>query len=203
LRIAEVDMPYRERRGRSKLRVVEDGLRFLTIIAQTALLYRPQRPLFAGGVLLAMGAVALMARPTLHYLQHAFVPEWMIYRFVVAHLMGLGAVLLWCAAYLAGSIAHMTVTPHRTRGRPWNLLERFFRSRLFYAVPLLLTFVGIVLITPGLVGLDHWSRFIVMSGLLSMALVLVSTKAIDHVVRLIEARLDYLAAQQDEAGPSV
>jgi dolichol-phosphate hexosyltransferase len=43
LRIVELDMPYMERVGRSKLNAVKDGLRFLNVIAKTALIYRPAR----------------------------------------------------------------------------------------------------------------------------------------------------------------
>src|SRR5579872_1936479 len=45
LKIVEIDMPYREREGESKLRVGKDGLRFLKVILQSAFLYRPSRPL--------------------------------------------------------------------------------------------------------------------------------------------------------------
>lgn len=44
----EIPMPYEERRGRSKLSVVRDGLRFLQTIVWTALTYNPARLL--GGV---------------------------------------------------------------------------------------------------------------------------------------------------------
>jgi glycosyltransferase involved in cell wall biosynthesis len=49
LRFVEIPMPYEERRGRSKLSVVRDGLRFLQTIVWTALLYNPARPLGAAG----------------------------------------------------------------------------------------------------------------------------------------------------------
>ena len=43
LKLIEIDMPYRERIGASKLRVGKDGLRFLKIIVRTAAIYRPAR----------------------------------------------------------------------------------------------------------------------------------------------------------------
>ena len=45
LRIREVDMPYHERAGDSKLNAFTDGLRFLKVILQATLLYRPSRPM--------------------------------------------------------------------------------------------------------------------------------------------------------------
>ena len=52
----EVAIPYRERAGRSKLSVIEDGMRFLQTIIWTALTYNPVRIL--GGVGLALIVVA-------------------------------------------------------------------------------------------------------------------------------------------------
>ena len=49
LKIVEVDMPYHERAGTSKLRVVKDGFRFLKVIVEAAFLYRPSRPLSVVG----------------------------------------------------------------------------------------------------------------------------------------------------------
>ena len=56
LRIEEVDMPYEERVGESKLHVLRDGLRFLRVILEAAVLYRPSRPLNLAGGLLFLGA---------------------------------------------------------------------------------------------------------------------------------------------------
>lgn len=58
LKLVEIPMPYEERLGRSKLSVVEDGMRFLRTIVWTALYYNPARPL--GGVgfgLFTLGAL--------------------------------------------------------------------------------------------------------------------------------------------------
>jgi hypothetical protein len=63
LKVAEVPIPYAERRGRSKLSVVRDGYRFLSSIVSTAMTYNPVRILGAAGAGLALAAllVALFA----------------------------------------------------------------------------------------------------------------------------------------------
>jgi len=43
LKLVEIDMPYYERVGESKLKAGRDGLHFLWIIVKTALVYRPLR----------------------------------------------------------------------------------------------------------------------------------------------------------------
>ncbi|MEP6962535.1 MAG: glycosyltransferase family 2 protein, partial [Acidobacteriota bacterium] len=81
LRIGEIDMPYHERVGESKLRVIKDGLRFLRVILVTALLYRPSRPITLVGLVTGLAAALMMISPLLFYVQHHLLEEWMIYRF--------------------------------------------------------------------------------------------------------------------------
>ncbi len=64
LKLSEIPMAYEERLGRSKLSVVEDGMRFLRTIIWTALCYNPARllggvgfGLFVIGALLGLGLV--------------------------------------------------------------------------------------------------------------------------------------------------
>src|SRR5439155_26515321 len=58
LRIIEVPMPYAERVGESKLKVLRDGVRFLVSIGDALLLYRPGR-LFGLGAALSLVIVLL------------------------------------------------------------------------------------------------------------------------------------------------
>lgn len=59
LKVIEVPIPYSERRGRSKLSVVRDGVRFAQSIVWTALNYNPVRPLGLVG-LTAWGGAAVI-----------------------------------------------------------------------------------------------------------------------------------------------
>lgn len=62
LKLSEIPMPYEERLGRSKLSVVEDGMRFLRTIIWTALYYNPARPLGGLGFgLFVLGALIALA----------------------------------------------------------------------------------------------------------------------------------------------
>ncbi|MGC9358568.1 MAG: glycosyltransferase family 2 protein, partial [Anaerolineae bacterium] len=58
LNLVEIPMAYEERQGRSKLSVVEDGMRFLRTIIWTAMCYNPARVL--GGVGFATFVVGLL-----------------------------------------------------------------------------------------------------------------------------------------------
>lgn len=198
LKIFEVDMPYREREGRSKLGVFKDGLRFLRVILETTFLYRPSRPLVIFGLICFAVASALMLNPVLYYFQHRSVLEWMIYRFVVSDLLGSSACLFVCAGYLSRKVVRITLIDkvRAKSGREWP--DVFFSHPLFWVVPLLLLSIGGLLIAPSVWQLfktgatyEHWSRFIAMSFLVSVAVTLVVTRLLSYVLDLITSRLAY------------
>lgn len=62
IRLREIPIPYQERRGRSKLRVVQDGMRFLRTILWTVMAYNPARLLGGLGLgLFGLGALIGLA----------------------------------------------------------------------------------------------------------------------------------------------
>src|ERR1700694_671547 len=107
--IVEVDMPYAEREGQSKLRVIRDGFRFLRVILESALLYKPGKMLGLGTALCALQAGALMLRPFVFYLQTRTVADWMIYRFLVSALVAQVGLLLWAASTVSSRIVAIAI----------------------------------------------------------------------------------------------
>jgi hypothetical protein len=197
-KIVEIDMPYHEREGESKLRPGKDGLRFLRAILDAALLYRPARPLAILGCLWLGLAVALMLAPTAYYLRHHAVQEWMIYRFVVGHLAGTLAGLLLCASYLTGRMVAIALQDVEGKRGSRNLLDRFFSNWLPWLVPPLLLVSGGLLVLPSFLELvrtgstyEHWSRFIAMSFCWELASIIAVTAVIDYVLGLLSAQLAY------------
>jgi glycosyltransferase involved in cell wall biosynthesis len=191
IRIVEIDMPYHEREGESKLRPGKDGLLFLKAILDAALLYRPARPLAILGLLWLAVAIALMLTPTAHYVRYRGVQEWMIYRFVVSHLAGTLAALLLCASYLTGRMVAIALN-----ARSRNLLDRFFASRLVWTIPGILLVGGGLLVLPSFLELvrtgatyEHWSRFIAMSFCWVLASIIAVTGVIDYVLGLLGTQL--------------
>jgi len=199
LKMHEIDMPYAEREGRSKLSVVRDGLRFLKVIVEAAFLYRPERPLSILASACLAGAVLLMIEPSIYYLTHRAVAEWMIYRFIVSNLAGVAAFLLFSASYVTARIVAMTLQNGNPRRSATSVTRALLHSGSFWVVPLLLMFFGGLLVLPSFLELvrtgatyEHWSRFIAMSFLFSLAIILLTTRACDYILDLLESRLEFL-----------
>jgi glycosyltransferase involved in cell wall biosynthesis len=197
-KIVEIDMPYHEREGESKLHPGKDGVRFLRAILDAALLYRPARPLAILGLLWLALAVVLMLTPTAYYLRHHAVQEWMIYRFVVSHLAGTLAGLLLCASYLAGRMVTIALMDVDGTRRSRNPLDWFFSTWLPWLVPLILLLGGGLLVLPSFLELvrtgstyEHWSRFLAMSFCWVLASIISVTAVIDYVLGLLSAQLAY------------
>jgi glycosyltransferase involved in cell wall biosynthesis len=201
----EKDMPYHEREGRSKLNVVRDGFRFLGTILLAALLYRPSRALGLVAVAFAAVGAALMLQPTYHYLNERNVSEWMIYRFIVAQLCAMAAVLLAAVSYLSRRIVSLVLSiPSSSSPRLSDSVARFFNARSAWAVPAVLVFAGIALVWPDIVERVevgsmhlHWSRWMTTSCLLFSALIIVVTRVVDFSLDLLEAQLRFDEAPRD------
>jgi len=185
LRLVEVDMPYAERVGRSKLSVVRDGIRFLNVIVRAAMCYRPARPLLLGAAAVSIVAFGTGIGPTLFYLTEGRLEEWMVYRVLFSSLCVTLAALIVCSAVVADRIA-ATVhdRPFAARGVS-GLLERLFTRRFRVAGSVLLSAGAIGVVWPGLVQYVtegvvemHWSRAV-------LGALLVVIVAVMHVTALL------------------
>jgi hypothetical protein len=199
LRIVEIDMPYEERAGESKLNPIKDGLRFLRVILQTALLYRPSRPLGFAALGLILLTVLMMVRPACFYLLHGRLQEWMIYRFLVGELFCTLAVLVCCLGYLGDKAVDIALADDPGRGKYHGLWGWLFSRRWFWAVPPLLVAAGGALVSDAVSDLvstglvtAHWSRFVAMMLCVTVAATLTVTKVVDHCLNLLADRLSYL-----------
>ena len=196
-RIIEVDMPYAEREGESKLRVVRDGLRFLRVIFENALLYKSGRLLFwAAGFSFAVGVV-LMLRPLVWYLETRTVAEWMIYRFLVSALTGQIAVLLWGASVVSARIGAIAMQEEIRETR--TPFSGWLRGVGFLMAAAVLVGAGVALVWPSAAQLwrtghtsVHWSRFVVAMGCFGVAALMSVIRGLDQILDLVEARVRHL-----------
>ena len=199
LKVSEMDMPYHEREGESKLKVWKDGVRFLKVICEAAFLYRPSRPLEL------LGIICFIDSRLPDDIPHPLLPEnpdrgrvddlsfrgkqspgdqrllVVLRRLSESQNRGHGVVQQKCSAWRAG------------------LLGNFINSSLFWYFPLSLFLLGGLLVMPSFKELiltgatnEHWSRFIAMSFMYAVAIILIGTKLIDYSLTLLADRLDFL-----------
>jgi glycosyltransferase involved in cell wall biosynthesis len=168
LRVIETPISYNERTGESKLSVVRDGVRFLQTIFDGVLCYRPERVLQCGVTASLMLVLLMSLHPIEHYVSTNRVEEWMIYRFVVCHLLGSFALLLVLATALSNQMA--SFGPRRREATPFwpALISVMLRWPALGVLMGLLSAASVVFLWPGIVEYVgtghvnmHWSRLIV------------------------------------------
>jgi hypothetical protein len=201
LRLVEVPMPYAERVGRSKLSVVKDGVRFLTVILRAAVAYRPSRPLLLAAGLLGLAALAVAFQPVAFWLQQGELREPMIYRVMLASLLGTLFGIVVCSALVSEQIAALVHRrPFTTAG--WTgRLGRLLSRRVRRVAISLLVVVAVGICGPGIVEYlttgeveMHWSRAMLSSLLVVGAVMLGITSFLVHMLEVIGAQRDGLGA---------
>jgi glycosyltransferase involved in cell wall biosynthesis len=195
VRIVEIPMPYAERVGESKLRVLRDGVRFLLAIRDAALLYRPSRILNLGAVLCIVIAVLWGLYPTEFYLRNRQLEEWMIYRLLLCGLLSTSAFSLFCAAALSDRILSLV---YRRRSVTFfsSLFDRLLAAAHLWPLAIVATSAAVALVWPGLIEYVrtgrvtiHWSRPVAAVFLLQVALVAVVQAVLLKIVDLWKGQL--------------
>jgi hypothetical protein len=165
LTLVEIPIPYAERVGSSKLSVLSDGMRFLGSILQATLCYRPARLLLLAAGMMALGTVALAALPAASYLRTGALEDWMIYRVLLATLLGSMSGMCVSAAVVSERIAAATHGRSFASGGVTAAIARLYGQRLRWLVWLLLGGGALALVAPGLAEFLargtvhlHWSR---------------------------------------------
>lgn len=195
LALVEVPMPYAERIGDSKLSVARDGLRFLVSIARAAAIYQPARPLLLVAAGLAAGAFVVGIGPALFWLRRGVLEEWMIYRVLLALLLGTGVALFASAAVIGDQIASIAHGRPAAAAGVTGLLHRSLSRRAALAAAAALVGAALLVCLPGLVQYAtlgevamHWSRAMLSALLVVLAMALVTTVFLSEMIDLIRAQ---------------
>lgn len=182
LAIVETPMPYHERVGASKLRVLSDGVRFLRSIVECALIYRPGRlfSLFA----FPFVAIALLfsVHPVEVYLSERRLEEWMIYRLITVLMCYLVVSMLLSASVLSERFVAVTRGTRRVPGFIFGLAHRFVTPKAMVVVAFVLIAIAAAMnfqvarqyLATRTIQV-HWSRVLVGGFLVSAAVHLAVT----------------------------
>ncbi len=167
LRIIELPMKYEERIGESKLSALWDGIRFLKVIGEGVLCYRPEKIFLTGFSLCVLFILVLAASPTEFYFQNQKLEEWMIYRFVACQFVGSVGVMLLLASALANRMARLSSRRDESVGFWSSVVASLFTGKPLAAVVIVFTGLSIGFLWPGIVEFVstgkitlHWSRLI-------------------------------------------
>ncbi|QDT43921.1 Undecaprenyl-phosphate 4-deoxy-4-formamido-L-arabinose transferase [Gimesia alba] len=167
LRIIEIPMKYEERIGESKLSALWDGFRFLKVIGEGVLCYRPEKIFLAGFTFCVLLILLLAAYPAEFYFQHGRLEEWMIYRFVVCQLVGSFGMMLLLASALTNRMAQLSSRREESVGFWSSIVVSLFSGKSLLFITGLFTLLGIGFLWPGIVEYVttgtitlHWSRLI-------------------------------------------
>jgi Glycosyl transferase family 2 len=196
LQLVEVPMPYSERVGRSKLSVVKDGVRFLTVIVRAAVAHRPSRPLLLAAGVLVLATLAVAFQPVAYWLAQGELREPMIYRVMLASLLGTLSAIVVCSAVVSERVAALVhrraIASRGVTGRLERLLSRGTRRWSIAALAVAAfasSWPGMVqYLSTGQVDM-HWSRAMLSSMLVVVAAMLVITSFLIHMLELVAAQL--------------
>lgn len=108
-KIVEVPIPYAERQGQSKLRVVADGLRFLRVILGIIFAYYPLRIFAPAGLSFGFIALAYGVGPVSYYLLHRRLEEDMIYRLLTITTLTVCGLITLAFGLVAQKVAHISL----------------------------------------------------------------------------------------------
>ena len=203
MRVQEIPIPYAERLGHSKLRVLTDGVRFLKAIIAGVLCYRPDRLLLIGFAVAWLAGVLLAAHPAEFYARHRELGEWMIYRLFASFLLGSSGYLLLCATALSHRMAGLGPTHRETDSFVSTIVASLFEGK-WLAVGVITSLVlAIAVLWPGIVEFVshgtctlHWSRLFVGAFFLLAIFQALITAILLRVVKIWGARLSFQLRDQ-------
>ncbi len=199
LRVVEVPVPYDERRGESKLRVVQDGFRFLATFLTVASTYNPLKFLGTLGLLALALAVYLGIAPVVYYLRFGRVEEGEIYRLFTILVLGIIGLQLINLGIIANRMLALVSGPSLERR---SLIGRIVFHRGFSRVnwgigiacclgAVLLNYRTIVQYLT-LRSIDvHWSYIITGATAFLVGAQLLMTGAVLAIFRLVGRRRVY------------
>ncbi len=195
LSLVEVPMPYDDRVGDSKLRVVQDGLRFALTIIDAALVARPTRVILPALAMLMLLACGMMVHPAHEYVRTAAVQDWMIYRAVAALLIVTVGMLLLSAAAIADEIVDIALKRPPRKSRLQTLIARVFQAPFVAGLGIFSTVSSLLLtraglwdyVTTGHVYI-HWWRVVASAALLIMAASAATTWLLMRIMSLLKKR---------------
>ncbi|MBF0602981.1 MAG: glycosyltransferase family 2 protein [Nitrospirae bacterium] len=202
LEIVEIEMTYEERLGRSKLKVLQDGIGFLKVILSIALMYRPIRVFGVLGVLMSAIAFWFGLLTLSGYLrQEAAAVDF--HRVFSVVLFGITGIFVTGMSVVADRAAKLIHRLPRHRSPFGRLLHRSFRSRPAVIFSSLCVLSGVAMNLNNIVSWfttgqmhSHWAYLVTGGFLWLLGAMILAIALINHMFDLIELKLEYRDAME-------
>ncbi|MCK5012044.1 MAG: glycosyltransferase family 2 protein [Deltaproteobacteria bacterium] len=182
IKIVEVPISYQERKGESKLSVIQDGVRFLKTIIDIALIYEPLRFFGSMGIIFLLIALGYGVYPLFFYLKMKIVPSYMIYRIITITALVFTSFTMFTIGIISEQIADFMMGKRREKGFFKKLIYSLFSQKKLIIVGPLISLSGILLnyqtiwqyFSMGKISV-HWvyivtGAFLFLTGLQALAL---------------------------------
>lgn len=199
--IGEIPMPYQERIGESKLNPLKDGIRFLRVIIESAILYAPHVIFNIAGVIMMVIAMILLILPLKNIIYGAGIEDWMIFRIFTAFVLLNGGLLLFCTGQVAKGflgLIHYGSNPEILRGSK-SVVEQVITGHGMLMGLISLVISGFILYNPftelmskGVIT-THWWPFLLGQLFFLLAMIFISSGALGYISKLILADKTRLA----------
>ena len=201
--LIEINMPYHEREGVSKLNVVKDGLRFLRIITETAFLYKPGRMLSQIATLFFLIALLIGFTTMVNSSVHHWT-EWPFSGAILGCVAFLFSLLLFSTASSMQQVTDLTIGGEKNSTRITYWIHRGYTSQFFWFIPFLLAFSGLWHIPRNSLANDsnyvpdhYLSEELIASFLLLTATVLVTGRVFAYFIDLLGKQMEYTRKAND------
>ena len=204
LTMTEIDMAYQERIGESKLSVVRDGARFLKVILDTALLYRPFRMFGSVGLLLLLVAAALggsIAHAKFVSPGYEHLPQWYLFRMMTALAAGSAGLTLLMVGLVAERVAVLVQRHQPATGFLHRVILPVLRNKTLLVIGALTILLGVVLnvgtlgewIKTGHIQVENWWAYVITGGFLVITgAQLMALSVLDRLLLLLAAGRNYM-----------
>lgn len=196
LKIVENDITYKERTGESKLKVVQDGLRFLSTIMDVTLTYRAFRLLGSLGMALILLSLAYFIPFIARYFRDPVIHDYMIYRVAFIVAISVGGFTLICIGLLSSRLIRLVNRPGPTTFSQYASLFSLMNQKLMGGLGLLCWIAAAAInregifqyITTGKVYV-HWSGIMAGAFLVLIGFQMFAFAVMDRVIMLLHERI--------------
>ena len=198
IKIVEVPISYQERKGESKLSVIQDGVRFLKTIIDIALIYEPLRFFGSMGIIFLLIALGYGVYPLFFYLKMKIVPSYMIYRIITITALVFTSFTMFTIGIISEQIADVMMNTKRAKGFFTGLMHSLFSQKKLIIAGPFISLSGILLnyetiwqyISLGGIHV-HWVYIVTGAFLFMTGLQILALGILERILRTLKRTTTY------------